>query len=98
MASDKKRYTVNGVRYNIPKDEVKGFLKSNPNAIPVNSYMHNDSIYHVPMNDLDGFLQAKPDAKLVEGSKKKVSTPLAVQDALHSVLAQLQSRHLKYSA
>jgi SAM-dependent methyltransferase len=75
MASDKKRYTVNGVRYNIPKDEVKGFLKSNPNAIPVNSYMHNDSIYHVPMNDLDGFLQAKPDAKLVEGSKKKVSTP-----------------------
>jgi hypothetical protein len=74
MAENKKRYVVNGVRYNIPEAEVESFERDNPNAVPVNSYMHNDSIYHVPINDLDGFLQSKPDARLVDGSKKKVSS------------------------
>jgi SAM-dependent methyltransferase len=61
--------------YDVPESEVQDFLKEVPDAVEINVYEKDGQTFDVPLNELDAFMQEVPGATLVEGSKKKVSTP-----------------------
>jgi SAM-dependent methyltransferase len=61
--------------YDVPDNEVQDFLKEVPDAVEINVYEKDGQTFDVPLNELDAFMQEVPGATLVEGSKKKVSTP-----------------------
>lgn len=65
----KKSYKVGKDVYDIPENEVSGFLSKFPNAVEVQSFVAGKDTFDIPIAEVQGFLQSKPGAKPL-GEKK----------------------------
>lgn len=69
--ADIKTFKVGNEVFEIPDSEVNSFLKDNPEAVGVSSYIVGSDTLDIPDNEVDLFLQDNPDAKPL---KKKDQT------------------------
>lgn len=73
----KRTFKFQDAIYDIPEEEVEGFLSRKPKAIEVESYTVGKDTFDVPLDEVPGFLSRKPDAKPLNQEQEQDTIPPA---------------------
>jgi len=75
MAKKEKTYKIGNDIYDIPDSESGSFLKDNPDAVEVNSFMVGNDTLDIPVNEVDAFVKEMPGAKPLKKKEQTISEP-----------------------
>lgn len=92
---DNKTYKVGDDLYDIPDTEAESFLKDNPHAVQVNSFVVGKDTLDIPVNEVDAFLKDNPDAAPLK-KKDQTSPSISPSTAAGSVSATPSTGKIKH--
>lgn len=72
-----KTYKVGNDVFDIPDNDVKDFLRDNPKAVEVNSFLIGKDTFDIPLPDVQDFLKENPQAKSLKKKDISASPPAA---------------------
>ena len=74
----KRTFKFDGEVYDVPEQDVEGFLSRKPKAVEVESFVVGKDTFDVPLTEVKGFLERKPQAQPINQEPDTTTKPVPI--------------------